>query len=86
MLKIWSLSRTVVCVRGFMRVCVWWGGGQDVITIQTSTMMTRNRLQYHVCRPPAVLADGAVVTNAFYSHNACWYMRALNIDGNEHRR
>ena len=34
MFKIWSLSRTVVCVR----VCVV--GGQDVITIQTSTMMT----------------------------------------------
>ena len=33
-----------------------------------------------------MLADGAVVTNAFYSHNACWYMRALNNNGNEHRR
>ena len=47
MLKIWSLSRTVVCVRACMRVCVCvcvcvcgGGGGQDVITIQTSTMMT----------------------------------------------
>ena len=29
---------------------------------------------------------GAEVTNAFYSHNACWYMRALNNNGNEHRR
>ena len=32
------------------------------------------------------VAGGAVVTNAFYSHNACWYMRALNKNGNEHRR
>ena len=62
-------------------VCVGGGGGcQAVITIQTSTM-TRCRLQYHVCRP--VLAGGAVVTNAFHSHNACWYMRALNNNGNE---
>ena len=35
--------------------------------------------QYHVCRP--VLAGGAVVTNAFHSHNACW-LRALNNNGN----
>ena len=78
MLKIWSLSRTVVCVRACVRACVCvCGGGQDVITIQTSTMMTPQS---------ATVADGAVVTNAFYSNNACWYMRALNIDGNEHRR
>ena len=25
-------------------------------------------------------------TNAFHSHNACWYMRALNNNWNEHRR
>ena len=44
MLKIWSLSRTVVCVHVCVCVCVCvvggGGGGQDVITIQTSTMMT----------------------------------------------
>ena len=44
MLKIWSLSRTVVCLRARARaracVCVCVMGGQDVITIQTSTMMT----------------------------------------------
>ena len=43
MLKIWSLSRTVVCVRACVHACVCvggGGGGQDVITIQTSTMMT----------------------------------------------
>ena len=73
MLKTWPLPHTV-CVCGG-------GGGQDVITIQTSTM-----LQYHVCRPPAVLAGGAVVTNAFYSHNACWCIRALNNNGNVQRR
>ena len=39
----------------------------------------------NVCRPPAVLAGGAVVTKAFYTHNACWYMRALNNNGNEHK-
>ena len=59
------------------------GGGGVQDAIQTSTM-TRYRLQYHVCRP--VLAGAAVITNAFHSHNACWYMRALNNNGNEHRR
>ena len=34
--QIWPLSRTVVCVRAC--ACVCGGGGQDVITIQTSTM------------------------------------------------
>ena len=27
---------------------------------------------------------GGVVTNAFHSKNACWYMRALNNNGTEH--
>ena len=59
----------------------WWGGGsQDVIAIKTSAMTP---LSATVSR---VLADGAVVTNAFHSHNACWYMRALNSNGNKHRR
>ena len=38
-------------------------GGQDVITIKTSTMTP---LSATVSR---VLADGAVVSNAFHSHN-----------------
>ena len=57
--------------------------GHNFVTIRTSTM-TPYRLQYHVCRP--VLAGGAVFTNAFHSYNACWYTRALNNNGNEHRR
>ena len=52
------------------------GGGQDVITIKIFTMTP---LSATVSR---VLADWAVVT----SDNACWYMRALNSNGNEHRR
>ena len=73
-----------MCVCVCVCVCVGLGGGdQDVITIQISTM---TRLKYHVCRPPAVLAGGAGDTNAFYSLNACWYMRVLNNNGNKHRR
>ena len=89
MLKIWPLPRTVVCVRACVRacvrvcvcvcVCVCSGWGQDVITIQTSTMTPLSATVSRVST-----ADGAVVTNAFYSHNACWYMRALNNNGNEH--
>ena len=56
------------------------GGGREVITITTFTCY---RLQYYVL---PVLAGGAVFTHEFHSHNACWYMRALNINGNEHRR
>ena len=57
-----------VCVCVCVCVCVSVVGGQDVITIQTSTMT-----------PPSA-------TNAFYSHSACWCMRALNNNGNVHRR
>ena len=65
-------------------VCVGGGGGgQDIITIQTSTMTP---LSATVSRVSTVLAGGAVATNAFHSHNACWYMRALNNNGNENRR
>ena len=59
-----------VCVGVRARVCVLVAGDQDVITIRTSIMT------------PLSL----VVTNAFYSHNACWYMRALYNNGNELRR
>ena len=82
-LNVKNLALTPYCGVFVLLVVVVVGWGQDVITIQTSTM-TRYRLQYHVCRP--VLAGGAVVTNAFHTHNACWYMRALNNNGNEHRR
>ena len=78
----------VVCV------CVW-GGGQDVITIRTSIMTppsaTVSRVSTargvdRVCVWGGGGGGGAVVTNAFYSHNACWYMRALYNNGYEHRR
>ena len=59
------------------------GGGQDVITIQTSTMIP---VSATVSRVSTGVGGGEVVTNAFHSHNACWYMRALNNNGNEHRR
>ena len=79
MLKTWPLPRTVC-------VCVWGGGGggQDVITIQTSTMAPPS---VTVSRVPTarVVGGWGMVTNAFYSHSACWYMRVLNNDGNVHR-
>ena len=59
-----------MCVVGrLVVVVVGGGGGQDVITIKTSTMTP---LSARVLR---VLADGAMVKNAFQSHNACWYMQ-----------
>ena len=78
MLKTWPLPRTLC-------VCVCVVGGQDVITIQTSTMSPPSATVSRVSTA-AVLAGGAVVTNAFYSGNACWCMRALNNNGNVHRR
>ena len=81
MLKTWPLPRTAVCV---LLVVTGGGGGggggQDVMTIKTSTMTPLS------ATVSLVLADGGVVTNAFHSHNACWYMPALNSNGNEHRR
>ena len=85
MLKTWPLPRTVcVCV------CVWGGGGgggggQDVLTIQTSTMTPPSATVSRV--PTACVVGGwGMVTNAFYSHNACSCMRALNNNGNVQRR
>ena len=75
-LYMYTVLRCVCVVGGGLVVVV----GQDVITIETSTMTP---LSAAVSR---VLLDGAVVTNAFHSHNACWYMHALNSNGNEHRR
>ena len=60
--------------------------GQDVITIRTSIMTPLSATVSCVDRPRCWRGGGAVVTNAFYSQNACWYMRALYNNGNEHRR
>ena len=70
-------------------VCVGGGGGrgQDVITIRTSLMTPLSATVSRVSIARGVGGGGgAVVTNAFYSYNACWYMRALYNNGNEHRR
>ena len=40
---------------------------------------------YSITCVDRILAGGAVVTNVFHSHNACWLI-ALNDNGNEHRR
>ena len=81
-LKVKNLAFTPYCV------CVCGGGGgggQDVITIQTSTMTPPSATVSRV--PTARVVGGlGMVTNAFYSHNACWCMRALNNNGNVHRR
>ena len=81
MLKTWPLPRTVcVCVGGGGG-----GGGQDVLTIQTSTMTPPSATVSRV--PTARVVGGwGMVTNAFYSHNACSCMRALNNNGNVQRR
>ena len=75
-----------------VRVCVGGGRGrgQDVITIRTSLMTPLSATVSRVTTARGVGGGGggggAVVTNAFYSYNACWYMRALYNNGNEHRR
>ena len=56
-------------------VCVVGGGGSR--RYNHSNIYHDPAIGYSItCQP--VLAGGAVVTNAFHSHNACWYMRALN--------
>ena len=57
MLKTWPLPRAVC-------VCVWGGGGQDVITIQTSTMTPPSAT---VSRVPTarVVGGGAWLQMAF---------------------
>ena len=79
------------CVRACVRacVCVYGWGGQDVITIRTSIMIPLSATVSSLSTARGVGGagrGGAVVTNAVYSHNACWYMRALYNNGNEHRR
>ena len=89
MLKTWPLPRTrCVCV-----VVVGGGGGggggQDVMTIRTSIMTPLSATVSRVSTARGVGGwvcvcggGGAVVTNAFYSHSTCWYMRALYNNGN----
>ena len=60
------------------------GGGGGERFIQTSTMTPLSATVSHKC--VGVGRGGAVVTNPFHSYNMCWYMRALNNNGNEHRR
>ena len=82
-LNVKNLAFTPYCV--FVCVCVWGGGGQDVIAIQTSTMTPPSATVLSV--PTARDVGGwGMVTNAFYSHNACWCLRALNNNGSVHRR
>ena len=75
MLKTWPLP---VCVCVCVCVLV---GGQDVITIQTSTMTPPSATVSCVST-----ARGVGGWGSGYSHNACWYMRAHNNNGNAHRR
>ena len=75
-----------MCVCARARVCVG-DGGQDVITIRTSIMTPLSATVSRVSTARGVGGwRGAMVTNAFYSHTACWYMCALYNNGNEHRR
>ena len=61
------------------------GGGGEGEFIQTSTMTPLSATVSHKCVGVGRKGE-AVVTNAFHSYNVCWYMRALNNNGNEHRR
>ena len=89
--QIWSIVALSVKNLAFtpytLCVCVG-GGGQDVITIRTSIMTPLSATVSRVSTARGVGGGGggAVVTTAFYSHNACWYMRALYNNENEHRR
>ena len=61
-------------------------GGQDVITIQTSTMTPLSATVSHVSTARGVGGWGSGYKCILLSQRACWYMRALNNIGNEHRR
>ena len=61
------------------------GGGGEGEFIQTSTMTPLSATVSPKCVGVGRKGE-AVVTNAFHSYNVCWYMRALNNNGNEHRR
>ena len=80
----WPLPRTVVCVCVLLLVVVVGGGG------------SRRYNHSHIYHDPAIgysimcvdrcLREGQWLKNEFHSRNACWYIRALNNKGNEHRR
>ena len=76
--KTWPL----LCTVGL--VCL--GGGEGAI----KAFKPSKPLPWpHCCLQYLVSVGGwgwAVVANAFHSYNACWNMRALNNNGNEHRR
>ena len=68
-----------------MCVCVCVGGGGG------GGGGSRRYNHSNIYNDPAIgysitCVGGAVVTNAFHSHNACGYVRVLNNNGNEHRR
>ena len=70
-------------------VCVWWGG-QDVITIRISIMTPLFATVSRMSSADGVGQGGGggqwLQMRFIYSHNACWYMRALYNNGNEDRR
>ena len=88
MLKTWPLPRTVcVCVRVCVCACVC----VCVLVVVVGGGGSRRYNHTNIYNDPAIgysitCVGGAVVTNAFHSHNACWYMRVLNNNGNERRR
>ena len=95
MFKTWPLPRTVcvcvcvcVCVRVRVCVCVCvcrFGGGGG----------SRRYNHSNIYHDPAIVSRVSTARGVggwgrgykcIYSHNACWYMRALNNNGNKHRR
>ena len=81
-LKTWPLPCVCVCAC----VCWWGGGGQDVITIQTSTMTPLSAIVSHVSTARGVCGWGRDYKCSLLSKRVLVYMRALNNNGNEHRR
>ena len=93
MLKIWPLPRTVVCVRACVRayvcvcvcVCVCVVGGEDLITIQTSTMTPLSATVLRVSTACGVGEWGSGYKCILLSQRVLVYACANN-SGNEHRR
>ena len=74
-----------VCVRAYVVV----GGGGGSRRYNHSNIYHDPAIGYSITcvdRPRCWRGGGAVVTNAFYSHNTCWYIRVLYNNGNEYRR
>ena len=71
------------CVCVCVCVCVLVVG---VNHLKTSIMTPLSATVPRVSSAPSVGQGGGSGFNAFYSHNECWYMRALYNNGNEHRR